>query len=146
MRNEVVSIDVPKIGTINVSARMKGECNGTQMFNLKHYKYTLRIWSEHGEMNVIFHDSFYNWSKRIKKLDRGELLNALDCILSDISIYLNDEIKWCYDDEDWKLMKRAEKGCINETEKFTVVVGGEENLWTAIEFLTEYINKEMNNN
>ena len=97
-------------------------------------------------MHTTFQDSYANYCNHQTKLNREGLISALDCILSDISMYLNDEIKWCYDDEDWKLMKKAEKGCINETEKFAVVVGGQDNLWTAIEFLTDYINKEMNNN
>ena len=139
MKNEVVSIEVPNIGTINISSRMKCESKGTRMFNIRHYIFTLRIWSDHGKMECSFHDSGYNYSKRVKKMDRESLLNAMDCILSDISMYLNDEIKWNYDDEDAALMKRAEKGCKLETEKFTKVVGGEDNLWAAIEFITDYI-------
>lgn len=139
MRNEVVSIEVPRIGTINISARMKGESRGTRMFNMWHYMYTLRIWSEHGKMECTYHDSAYNYSKNVRKLERESLLNALDCILTDISMYLNNEIRWNYDDEDWALIKRAEKGCKLETEKFEKVVGGADNLWTAIEYLTDYI-------
>ena len=51
-------------------------------------------------------------------------------------MYENDEIKWNYDDEDAALMKQAEKGCKRERDNFVNVVGGEENLWTAIEELT----------
>lgn len=139
MRNEVVTIKVPKIGTINVSATMRGECKGTKMFNLRHYVYRLRIWSEHDTMTCNFHDCAFNYP-RVKKLNREALLNALDGVLSDISMYLNDEIKWNYDDEDAALMRIAEKGCKRESEAFSKVVGGDDNLWTAIEFLTDYIN------
>lgn len=141
MRNEVVTIKVKGIGEINVSATMKGECKGTKMFNLRHYVYTLRIWSKHGKMTSTFHDCAFNYP-RVKKLDRAALLNALDGILSDISMYENDEIKWSYDDEDAALMKQAEKGCKRERDNFVKVIGDENKLWKAIEALTDYINKE----
>jgi len=141
MKNEVLTYNVEGIGEIHVSATMRGECKGTKMFNLRHYTYNLRIWSKHGKMTCTFHDSAYNYSKRIKKLNEEDLKNALDCILSDISMYENDEIKWNYDDEDAALMRQAEKGCKRERDKFIEVVGGEEHLWTAIEKLTEYINE-----
>lgn len=140
MKNEVLTYNVEGIGEIHVSATMRGECQGTKMFNLRHYTYNLRIWSKHGKMTCTFHDSAYNYSKRIKKLNEEDLKNALDCILSDISMYENDEIKWNYDDEDAALMRQAEKGCKRERDKFIEVVGGEEHLWTAIESLTEKIN------
>lgn len=140
MRNEVVTINVKGIGEINVSATMKGECKGTKMFNLRHYVYTLRIWSKHGKMTSTFHDCAFNYP-RVKKLDRAALLNALDGILSDISMYENDEIKWNYDDEDAAQMRQAEKSCKRKRDKFIEVVGGEEYLWTAIKSLTEQINR-----
>ena len=144
MRNEVVSIKVPNIGTINVSTRMKGECKGTQMYPSRHYKYTLYIWSEQGEMNVTYHDDPENWSKGIKKLDKWDLLNALDSVLYDVSLFLNDEVEFCFDPYDeYALMKRAERGCKLETEKFAVVVGGKENLWDAIEFLKDFVNQYL---
>jgi len=141
MKNEVITINVKGIGEINVSSTMRGECKGTKMFSLRHYVYTLRIWSKHGKMSCAFHDCAANYPS-VKKLDGNALLNALDCILSDISMYENDEIKWNYDDEDAALMKQAEKGCKRERDNFVKVVGGEENLWTAIEELTEYINEK----
>ena len=138
MKNEVISIDVPNIGTINVSARMKGKCK-TKLFDLLHYKYTLRIWSEHGEMNVTFHDSSENYPN-VKKLGKNELIYALDAVLSDISMYLNDELEDCFDPiDECDLYKRAVRGCRNDTEKFSIVVGGDENIWKAIEVLTDYI-------
>lgn len=144
MRNKVVSIKIPNIGTINVSSRMKGQCNGTQMYNAKHYKYAIRIWSKYGEMNVTYHDSTDNWSKGIKKLDGWDLLNALDCILFDIVLFLNDEIEDRFDPYDeYALTKRAEKGCKLETEKFALVVGGKENLLGAIDFLTDFVNQYL---
>lgn len=143
MKNEVVTIKVEGIGEINISATMKGECKGTKMFNLRHYVFMLRIWSEHGSMTCSFHDSAYNYSKGVKKMNKEALMGALDCILSDISMYENNEIKWNYDDEDAALMKQAEKGCKRERDNFVKVVGGEENLWTAIEKLTEEINFEL---
>ncbi len=154
MRNEVVSIEVPNVGTINVSARMKGECKGTQlfslisgpgiigkqMFNAMHYKYTLCIWSEHGKMFVTYHDFSDNWSKGIKKLGRLDLLNALDRILSDISVYYYEELEDCFDPIDERfLMKRAERDCELKTGKFINVVGGKEYLEDAIAFLLNYI-------
>ena len=68
-------------------------------------------------------------------------MNALDCVLSDISMYENDDIKGCYDESETELLRKVEKGCQRERDKFVEVVGGEENLWTAIEKLTEYINE-----
>ena len=90
-------------------------------------------------MTCNFHDCAFNYP-RVKKLNREALLNALDSVLSDISMYLNDEVKWNYDDEDAALMRIAEKGCKRESEAFSKVVGGDDNLLTAIEFLTDYIN------
>ena len=141
MKNEILTINIEGIGEINVSATMRGECKGTKMFDLRHYTYNLRIWSEHGKMTCTFHDSAYNYSKNVRKLNKEELMNALDCVLSDISMYENDEIKGCYDESETELLRKVEKGCQRERDKFVEVVGGEENLWTAIEKLTEYINE-----
>lgn len=139
MKNEVLTYNVEGIGEINISATMRGESNGTNMFNMRHYIFRLHIWSNHGTMTCNFHDSAYNYSKRVKKMDKEALKEALDCVLSDISMYENDEIKWNYDDEDAKLMAQAERGCKRERDKFVEVVGGEENLWSAIESLTNQI-------
>lgn len=139
MKNEVLTYNVEGIGEINISATMRGESKGTNMFNMRHYIFRLRIWSNHGKMTCNFHDSAYNYSKRVKKMDKEALKDALDCVLSDISMYENDEIKWNYDDEDAKLMAQAERGCKRERDKFVEVVGGEENLWSAIESLTNQI-------
>lgn len=144
MRNEILTINVNGIGDINVSATMRGESRGTSMFNHWHYVFRLRIWSEHGSMSCNFHDSAYNYSKGVKKMDKKALADALDCVLSDISMYENDEIKWNYDDEDAAMMKQAERGCKRERDNFLKVVCGEENLWTAIECLTDYINNYNN--
>ena len=140
MKNEVLTINVEGIGEINISATMRGESKN-KMFNLRHFTYNLRIWSEHGKMTVTYHDSAYNYSKNVRKLGKEELMNALDCILSDISMYENDEIEGCYGDEDFALMQQAKRGCKRERDRFVVIVGGEENLWPAIEKLTEYINE-----
>lgn len=140
MKNEVLTIHVEGIGDINVSATMRGETT-CKMFEMKHFAYNLRIWSEHGKMTVTYHDSAYNYSKNVRKLGKEELMNALDCILSDISMYENDEIRGCYDEDETTLIRRVENGCKRERDKFVEVVGGEENLWPAIEKLTEYINE-----
>lgn len=51
MKNTTIKFEVEGIGTINVSATMKGECKGTKQFNMKHYIYNLKIWSEHGSLS-----------------------------------------------------------------------------------------------
>jgi len=139
MKNEVLTFNVKGIGEINVSATMKGECR-SKMFKFLHYKYNLKVWSKHGIMNCTYHDSAMDYP-RVKKLDKQKLAQALDCILSDISLYLNDEIKYNYDDEDYLLMKQAERGCKRELEGFIKVVGDEKKVWSAIEILTNYINE-----
>ena len=109
MKNTTIKFEVAGIGTINVSATMKGESK--------------------------------NYSHDVKKLNEEALRGALDCILGDISMYLNDEIRGCYDEyEEASLLKRVENGCRREYEKFMVVVGGDENVWTAIQSLSEQIN------
>jgi len=138
MRNTTIKFEVEGIGTINVSATMKGESKGIKQFNLPHYMFNLKIWSEHGKMTTTFHDSAWNFSHNVKKLDEEALRGALDCILGDISMYLNDEIRGCYDESS--LLKQVENSCRREYEKFMEVVGGEENVWTAIESLSEQIN------
>jgi hypothetical protein len=141
MRNTTIKFEVEGIGTINVSSTMKGKSKGTKQFNLPHYMYNLKIWSEHGKMNATFHDSAWNYARNVKKLNEEALRGALDCILSDISMYLNDEIRGCYDeDEEVSLFKQVETACRNEYEKFILVVGGDENVWTAIQSLSEQIN------
>ena len=141
MKNTTIKFELEGIGTINVSATMKGASKGTKQFNLPHYMYNLKIWSEHGKMSVTFHDSAWNYSNGVKHLDADALSGALDCILTDISMYLNDEIRGCYDEyEEASLLKRVENGCRREYEKFMVVVGGDENVWTAIQSLSEQIN------
>ena len=141
MSNEVVTIEVPKVGKFNVSARMKCESRGCGQFNNWHYIFTLRIWTDKGEMRCSYHDSTYNYCKHVKKLEREELLNALDCILSDISMYLNDEIKGCYDEyEEAAELRRVERGCQSEYERFQSIIG-DVDIWDVIEFLTEYINE-----
>lgn len=140
MKNTTISMNVEGVGSINVKATMKGKSNGTRQFNTPHYTYKLIIWSEHGTMNVTFHDSAYNFSHGVKKLDEDSLRGALDCVLSDISMYLNDEISGCYDEyEEASLLKQVVNGCRNEYEKFTIVVGGKENVWEAIVSLTKQI-------
>lgn len=141
MKNPTISMNVEGVGTINVKATMKGKSNGTRQFNTPHYFYKLIIWSEHATMSVTFHDSTYNFSHGVKKLDEDSLRCASDCVLSDISMYLNDEIRGCYDEyEEASLLKQVENGCRREYEKFMVVVGGDENVWTAIQSLSEQIN------
>ena len=141
MKNTTIKFEVEGIGIINVSATMKGESNGNKQFNLPHYMYNLKIWSEHGKMSVTFHDSAWNYSHNVKKLNEEALRGALDCILGDISMYLNDEIRGCYDEyEEASLLKQVENGCRREYEKFMAVVGGDKNVWTAIQSLSEQIN------
>lgn len=145
MKNPTISMNVEGVATINVKATMKGKSNGTRQFNTPHYFYKLIIWSEHATMSVTFHDSTYNFSHGVKKLDEDSLRCALDCVLSDISMYLNDEIRGCYDEyEEASLMKQVVNSCRNEYEKFAIVVGGKENVWKAIEELTEQINQNLN--
>ena len=140
MKNPTISMNVECVGTINVKATMKGKSNGTRQFNTPHYLYKLIIWSEHATMSVTFHDSTYNFSHGVKKLDEDSLRCALDCVLSDISMYLNDEIRGCYDEyEEASLLKQVVNSCRNEYEKFAIVVGGKENVWKAIEELSEQI-------
>lgn len=57
MKNTTIKFEIEGIGTINVSATMKGESRGIKQFGLPHYMYNLKIWSEHGKMSVTFHDS-----------------------------------------------------------------------------------------
>ena len=145
MKNTTIKFEVEGIGTINVSATMKGASKGIKQFNLPHYMYNLKIWSEHGKMSVTFHDSAWNFAHNVKKLNEEDLRCALDCILGDISMYLNDEIRGCYDEyEEASLLKQVEIGCRREYEKFIAVVGGEENVWTAIQsLLDQFINLSL---
>lgn len=139
--NEIVTIKVPKMGEINISSRMKCESRGCSQFEYPHYIYTLRIWTNYGEMRCNFHDCAYNFG-RVKKLDRGTLLGALDCVLSDIAMYLNDEIRGNYDEiEEAALIRRVEKGCKSEYERFQNIIG-KADIWDVISFLTDYINEE----
>lgn len=133
--NEGISIYVEGFGTIHVYSTFIGECKGNKMFNLTHYTHKLHIWSAKGEMFCVFHDCAANYPK-VKQLSKESLLNALDCILSDISMYLNDEIEECY--------RAAVKGCKKEYEDFIKVVGSDDDdsVWDLIMKLTDYINEE----
>lgn len=136
MDEKIVTINVKNFGEIHVTAYLKGECKGTKMFNHYHYLYNLVIWSEHGKMEVDFHDCAANFPK-VKELNREALLDALDCILSDISMFLNDEIEGLYD--DLATIKQVTNGCKSEYEKFIKVAGSEDNVWDLIMKLTDYI-------
>ncbi len=140
MKNNTIKFEIEGIGTINVSATMKGASNGNKQFMFPHYMFNLKIWSEHGKMSVTFHDSHLNFSNNVKKLNEEALCDALYCVLCDISMYLNDEIRGCYDEKkDASLIKQVENGCRREYEKFMAVVGDEENVWAAIKSLTDQI-------
>lgn len=140
MKNTTIKFEVEGIGTINVSSSMRGESKGTKQFNLPHYIFNLKIWSEHGKMSVTFHDSAWNFAHNVKKLNEEDLRTALDCVLGDISMYINDEIRGCYDEyEEASLLKQVEIGCRREYEKFIAVVGGEKNVLTAIQSLSDQL-------
>lgn len=134
MKNESITLNVNGI-TITASSTMRGKCNGTKLFPREHYTYNLKVWSDLGTMSVVYHDSIYNFNEGIKKLDKEALIDAMQCIASDISLYLNDEIKDVY--EDSATIKMIERGCKKEYESFKNVVGNDENIWSAIEKLNE---------
>ena len=136
--NKGISIYVEGFGTIHVYSTFIGECKGNKMFNLTHYTHKLHIWSAKGEMFCVFHDCAANYPK-VKQLSKESLLNALDCILSDISMYLNDEIEDCCDNV--ASYRAAVKGCKKEYEDFTKVVGSDDDyiVWDLIMKLTDYI-------
>lgn len=146
MKNTIKTFSINGIGNINVSATMRGVCNGTKQFDGKHYIYNLKIWSEKGKMSVTFHDSRWNYEDGIKKMDEVSLVSAMDCVISDISMYLDDSIRYCYDEnEDSALIKSVTNGCKREYERFAVVVGGKDNVCSAIEELAEQISECYNN-
>lgn len=136
--NEGISFNVEGFGIVHVYSTLIGECKRTKMFNLKHYTHKLHIWSAKGEMFCTFHDCAANYP-RVTQLNKQQLVEALDCILSDISMYLNDEIEGCYDDV--ALFRAAEKGCKAELEGFKKVVGSEDEdrIWDIIMNLTDQI-------
>lgn len=138
--NPILSIEIPNVCTINIKATMKGtyQDKQTRWWN---YKYNIRIWSENHSYNFTWHDSAYAYQRGIRVLNRNRLLLVLDSILSDVSLYLNDEIKGIYDEiEEAALLRDVENSCRRHTENFSEVVGGDANIWTAIEFLTDFVN------
>lgn len=136
--NEGILFNVEGFGIIHVYSTFIGECKGTKMFNHKHYTYKLHIWSAKGEMFCTFHDCAANYPK-VTQLSKQSLIDALDCILSDISMYLNDEIEGCCDDV--ASFREIERGCKAELDGFKKVVGSEdeEKIWDVIMNLTDQI-------
>ena len=51
------------------------------------FKYVVSITTPAGCTRFNFYDSVYNYEKGVNELDRRGLLNALDCFLSDASLY-----------------------------------------------------------
>lgn len=102
---------------VTISATCKGTANAFGD-NLQHYKFYVTIRTSNETAHFYFYYSFANWQKGITELSEDELLNALDCFLSDASCYdgATDFEDFCkefgYTDiSQYKTALRAYNGC-----------------------------------
>lgn len=122
MRNERLTLRFQSIGDMALYAVKKGEIeNPWGIRGGRNYKYTIHVSTQHGKTSFTFTDSVANWTKGVTKLDKETLFNALDCLLSDIAMYLNGDIDGCYENE--KEARRVENACRKEWENFKKVIG-----------------------
>lgn len=116
----MIKFNVNGLGEVKVYASFKGETK-TSMFNQRHYKFQILIETSKGKAYFTFHDSYFNYTLQRRTLNKDGIITALDCLLSDIYDYINDEIKDLYDDPDEA--SRIEKACKKQYLSFQRIVG-----------------------
>ena len=102
---------------IRISANCKGVANPWGD-NLQHYEFNVTISANGERTSFKYYDSFANWQKGITELSGSNLLNCLDCFLSDASCYdsTQDFVEFCnefgYESiSQYKQAMKAFNGC-----------------------------------
>lgn len=112
--------EVPELGEVKVSSKFRGE-GRTRNFDRPHFRYQICVETVNGKCYFMFHNSQYNWSKN-KRLDLYGLVNAFDCIMSDIYCYINDEI-YVDDEDDVNAYNRLERALKSEYDRMNHLIG-----------------------
>lgn len=137
-KNETLTLKLQTIGELKVSSVKTGETVWEKkgMSRTWHYTYRITLQTEYGKTSFAFQDSYKNYIDRHDKLNRQDLISALECFISDVDLFLNDEIDGCYDEP--KEAARVKRGCEREYDKLVELIGGAD-VWDVIQEIDSFI-------
>jgi hypothetical protein len=121
----MITFEVNDLGLVKVKASFKGEVSPSHRSNDNpywHYKFQICVESQHGKFYFVFHDSYQNYSRGKRTLDTEGICTAVDALLSDVYLYINDEVSDIWSDDD-KMAEIVEKDCRRKYNALQRIVG-----------------------